>query len=77
MNNWKEVIEGDQVFYINDKLGNILKAGEDVYIAMMPKVIRLGPFKTVEEAKKVLEKSRKTIDGLLDEFNNQLLSKEY
>jgi hypothetical protein len=74
MGNWTEIVEEGQVFWVHSELGNVLKAGEGVYIAMMPKVIRLGPFETLDQAKLVLSQNKKTVDETLDKLNDNLIS---
>ncbi len=65
MSEWKEVTEEGQVYFVNEELGNILKGAEGCYISLMPKIVRLGPFETLEQAQKVMDE-RKTIDEMID-----------
>ena len=75
MDEWKEIIEGGQVFWVHNELGNVLKAGEDVYISMMPMICRLGPFSYLEEAKSALTRKQE-LKKLIDEYNDQLLNEK-
>lgn len=70
---WKqETVEGVQ-YWINENLGNIIKSG-DHFISAMPKVIKLGPFKTLEEAKNALLLNQVAVEELLETFNQTLLN---
>lgn len=74
MSDWKEVHEEGQVFWVNEELGNVLKAGEGVYISMLPKIIRLGPFETLSQAQQALSVNKKSLDEIIDRFNQDLLN---
>jgi hypothetical protein len=41
---------------------------------LYPKIIKLGPFKTIEEAQNVLESKGKALENLLDSFNADLIN---
>lgn len=71
---WKEVTEEGQVFWVHDELGNVMKLGDNIFIAMMPKVIKLGPFSSAEQAKEVLENHTKGVDQVLEHLNHNLLT---
>ena len=73
MSEWKEVIEDGQVFYISEKFGNVQKLGDKVFLSFIPKVVKLGPFETLEQAKKAAELNQNTLNQLLDEFNHSLV----
>ena len=72
MAQWQEVIQEGQVFYVNNDLGNIMKVG-DVYISMLPIVCKLGPFKTLDEAKAAFHKKMELKDAI-EQFNESLMS---
>jgi hypothetical protein len=74
MSDWKQVAEEGQVFWVHEEHGNVLKAGDGVYISMLPKVIRLGPFETLEQAQSALANGKQALEAALDEFNDKLLS---
>ena len=76
MNNWVEVVDEGQIFYVNDSLGSIQKLTNDVYVALIPRVFKLGPFKTLEEAKKVMSLTKCDIDNILEEYNLTLIGKQ-
>jgi hypothetical protein len=73
MSDWKEVIEDECTYFVHDELGSVVKLADGIYVSMMPKVIRLGPFETEEQAKQSLEQNRKAIDEVLDNFNHNLV----
>ena len=73
MSDWQEVHENGQVFWVHDELGNVLKSGEK-FFALMPKVIRLGPFESREQAQQVLSENRKAVDQVLDGLNTELVN---
>lgn len=74
MSEWKEIIEEGQVYYVNEMLGNIVKLpADDGFIVVYPKLIKLGPFKTLNDAKGILENKRNMIDNLVDQFNLDLI----
>jgi hypothetical protein len=72
MNNWREVIEEGQIFYINEKLGNIQKLCDGVYIAFFPKIIKLGPFSSLESAKQALESCETLFDDTIETLNQKV-----
>lgn len=73
MSDWQEVVEEGQVFWVHESLGNVVKSGE-MYMAMLPKVIRLGPFDTLEQAQQALEVNRSSLDQVLTGFNHDLIN---
>ena len=73
-NSWKEVVEEGQVFWVNDQLGNVVKIDDKSFIAMLPKVIRLGPFETLEQAQKALEINKASLENVLTSFNHDLVN---
>lgn len=73
MSDWQEVHEGGQVFWVHDELGNVLKSGE-LFFALMPKVIKLGPFDSAEQAQQALSQNRQAVDQVLDALNNDLVN---
>ena len=74
MSNWVEVVEEGQIYYINEELGNIVKVTDTMYVSMVPKVLRFGPFSSLEEAKKIFEK-KSEIELALNELNSNLTKK--
>jgi hypothetical protein len=75
MNKWNEIVEEGHVFYENDEVGCIQKLTDGIYLGMVPKVIKLGPFKDLEEAKKILLLAKADIDKLVEEYNLTLTGK--
>ncbi len=74
MSNWVEMVEDGQVYYVNEDVGNILKVAESMYIAMMPKVLKLGPFSSLEDAKAAFDR-KKEIDDLVTQYNTNNFKK--
>ncbi len=72
MSEWKEVVEEGQTFFINEEVGNIVKADEQTFICLLPKMVRLGPFNSLEEAKSAIENNKESLNKHLENFNNQL-----
>ncbi len=52
---WKEVIDDGQISWWHDKLGGIVKSGNK-YVAEAPfvRIVKLGPFSTLEEAQEAI-----------------------
>jgi hypothetical protein len=73
MSKWEKVVEDGETFWINEDHGNVYKQSETSYIAMFPRVVRLGPFKTPEEAQKALETCKQKIEQALDVANEEIV----
>jgi hypothetical protein len=69
MSDWKEVVEEGRVFWINDELGNVVKVGDDSYVAMVPLICRLGPFNSLEDAKEALT-HKQELKNIIEEYNH-------
>lgn len=67
---WEEVVEEGQVFYVSE-IGNVAKLG-DIYVSMLPVVCKLGPFKTLDEAKAAFSK-REELKQAIEQFNQTLI----
>ena len=50
MSEWQKLVEENQEFWVNDEIGSIMKTNERKFLVLIPKVIQLGPFETLEEA---------------------------
>lgn len=68
---WEKVTEEGQEFWINEDLGNIAKVSDGVYITMVPKVCKLGPFSSLEEAKKAAENNE--LDAVIAQYSKRLV----
>ena len=76
MNNyWEEVTEEGRTFYVNDTLGSIQKVGDMAYVGLVPKVLKIGPFRNLEEAKAIMALAQRDIDKIMDEYNLTLSGK--
>lgn len=73
MSDWVEVIEDGVVLYVNEEYGQVMKLTDGAYIAMAPKVVKLGPFETAEAAQQAIVKNSALINEMLDTFNHQLV----
>lgn len=76
MSNWEEVIEEGRVFWINDEVGSIMKSGEGMYFGFLPKVLKLGPFTSKEEAQRAMTQNLDTLNALVENFNRQLIDSQ-
>lgn len=70
---WKEVVEDGQEWFVHEEHGNIVKLGEDSYVAMLPRVVKLGPFSSLENAKSALVWKREELDAVLEDLNRKLV----
>lgn len=68
---WKEHIEEGQIFYVHEQLGNIQKITGGQFVSMVPKIVRLGPFDTLEEAKQAVE-DKEGLNRAIDNYNLHL-----
>jgi len=76
MSEWKECIEEGVITYVHEELGNVTKLADGVFIALYPKVVKLGPFSSAEKAQTILAKNRALVDQVLDELNHDLVDYE-
>lgn len=74
MSNWVETEEEGHTYFINEELGNIVKISDGMYVSCMPRILKFGPFGTLEEAQKVFE-NKADIDNVLTELNGKLMRK--
>jgi len=73
MNEWKEVIEDGVVCYVNEEYGQVTKLTDGAYLSLVPKIIKLGPFETLEQAQQAIVKNKAVINSMLDDFNHNLV----
>jgi hypothetical protein len=69
---WKERIEEGHVFYEGDK-ADIAKLSDNVFVAIMPATVRLGPFETLEQAQQAVEQNEEALRKHIDSFNDNLM----
>jgi hypothetical protein len=74
MSDWQEVVEEGVIFWVHQELGNVQKMPDGKYVALMPKIIKLGPFETIEQAQQTLSANKDSIDKLVENYNNSLLN---
>ena len=72
MSDWEKVEENGETYWINEECGNIMKVS-NVYVSFYPKIIKLGPFKTLEQAKDSLECKAHEVDKYIEDFNIKLI----
>lgn len=72
---WEKVVEEGQEFWVNEELGNVVKTGKETYVALMPKVLKFGPFASAEEAKQFIEEAAKKLDSVLAGVSDTLTTK--
>jgi len=70
MTEWKEQPEGDFKCWIDkeEKLANIIQLKESVFMVMMPKMFKFGPFETLDEAKQAVDDNAKILDELVEDL---------
>lgn len=71
---WKHEVVGDAEYWINEQHGNIVKIN-DKYIAVLPKVMRFGPFDDLGAAKNAVESAqlKEDMNQLIDELNDKIV----
>ena len=70
---WNRVIEDGQEFWVNDEIGSIMKTNERKYLILLPRVVQIGPFETLEQAKTLLENDMDRIDKALNKATIELI----
>lgn len=70
---WEKYTEGKLEMWENAELGTIAKT-EKGYVVMYPKVVKIGPFASLERAKMMLEDYRPGIDNALEEVAQNLVN---
>lgn len=68
---WKELIEEGVVWYVNDEVGNVQKLSNGQYVAMVPRVVKLGPFNSLEEAKQAAM-DKEGLSRIIETYNLNL-----
>ena len=72
MSNWKKIVESDQTFWENEKIGMIMLSADQKYVIMIPKMVKFGPTATLEEAIFIAENHQFPLQIKLDELNLEL-----
>lgn len=72
MSKWAECTEEGHVFYISED-GNVAKLAEDIFVAIVPATVKLGPFSTVDEAKQAVDRNKETLRQYLENYNDSLV----
>lgn len=68
---WEETVIEGKVMWQSDH-GTVFKTPDGKFVAGVPRVIKLGPFQTVEEAQQIAEDSDGNLDRLLENYNIHL-----
>lgn len=70
---WEEVeLEGSTIW--NSDSGTVFKTPEGSYVAGVPRVVKLGPFASVEEAQQAAEDADGGLDRALEQYNLNLVN---
>jgi hypothetical protein len=75
MSNWVQVEEDGRIFYVNEDMGNIVKISDNMFVSCVPKILKFGPFSTLEEAKEVFNKKQE-MELALDEMNADFVKRK-
>lgn len=73
MSDWQKTEEDGIEYFINEELGNIVKIGDNMYVAMAPRIVKIGPFQNPEAAQKHLEEKKEELDKYVEEYNLRYL----
>lgn len=71
MSDWQQVEEDGATYYVHKEFGNVIKLSETAYVAMVPRIIKLGPFKTLEEAQQTIVTCKTKIDTAFETLNQE------
>jgi len=74
MDDWNEMTVEGSTMWVSDTHGTIMKTPNGQYVAMVPKVIRVGPFTDLDPAKSACEDTTK-LNQVLDEYNLEVIRK--
>ena len=69
---WNEVKEGVETFWVNEQKGTVLQTSDGRFIAIVPKAIKVGPFTDLSSAKSACENTS-ALEAALEQFNENLL----
>ena len=47
---WLKEVDELGEFWVNENIGSIMKTNERKFLVLVPKIVQLGPFETLEEA---------------------------
>jgi hypothetical protein len=76
MSKWEHVVENDINFWVSETIGTIMEIEKDKYVLMLPKVVKLGIFNSVEDAQQAIELNlgsfNKFVEEQVDKFNHDL-----
>lgn len=76
MSNWEKVVEDGMEIWVNEDLGNVYKLPNGEFIAMIPKILKFGPFKSVEDGKKFVETKKQELSQALDLLNEKFVNEQ-
>ena len=70
---WEKVEEDGTNYWINEEIGNIVQLKDNEFVVLYPRVIKLGPFSTVEQAQAAIMDNKDSIDIMIKNFNLSLV----
>ncbi len=68
---WNEIIVEGKLMWQSDH-GTVFKTPDGKFVSGVPRVVKLGPFDTVEEAKQAAEDGDGNLDRAIENFNLSL-----
>jgi hypothetical protein len=72
---WEEVHEDGKRFYVHPTLGNICEIEPGKYVVLLPKIVKLGFFETLEGAKDTASSCQEKLNLTLELFNSEITKK--
>jgi len=72
MSDWQQVEEDGATYYVHKEFGNVIKLSETAYVAMIPRIVKVGPFKTLEEAQQLVVTCKEKVDASFELLNQEL-----
>lgn len=76
MSNWEKVVEDGLEIWVNEDLGNVYRLPTGEFVAMIPKILKFGPFKTTEQGQAFVESKKQEIEQALDVLNEKLVHEQ-
>ncbi len=67
MSHWETVEEDGAIFHVNERYGNILQVDDQTFICFLAKVVKLGPYTSLDAAKNLLETRSHEVSDIIDQ----------
>ncbi len=74
MSKWEKVVEDGMEIWVNEELGNVYKLPNGEFVAMIPKILKFGPFKSVEDGQQFVETKKQELSQALDLLNDKFIN---